>query len=116
MGAKPLKIHVAKHGAGGKVKKVYEKNIKCYICGELFSRSYLAKAHEKVCKRQKCHGDPKPFKCSVCGKGFVKRDHLLKHRDQNHKNLADAKAISSATKETVQKSNVAIAKANAESL
>mmetsp|Transcript_7409 Transcript_7409/g.17921 ORF Transcript_7409/g.17921 Transcript_7409/m.17921 type:complete len:111 (+) Transcript_7409:211-543(+) len=99
MGQKPLNIHVPRHGAGGKKRVQHEKNVKCYICGEVFNRAYLAKAHEKVCSKQKCHGDPKPFKCSVCKKGFVKRDHMLKHKEQSHKNIVETAAIASGSKE-----------------
>uniref|UniRef100_A0A7S0YZ92 C2H2-type domain-containing protein n=1 Tax=Hemiselmis tepida TaxID=464990 RepID=A0A7S0YZ92_9CRYP len=104
MGQKPLKIHVARHGAGGKQKVHHEKNVKCYICGELFNRAYLAKAHEKICSKQKCHGDPKPYKCSVCKKGFVKRDHMLKHKEQSHKNVVGSSALASGAKPTVKPS------------
>lgn len=65
---------------------------------QIFPRAYLAAAHEKACSKLNTNGDPKPFKCKVCRKGFVKKAAMLQHQEESHKGFGEKEKISKEKK------------------
>lgn len=67
--------HVAKHGG--------DKPFKCQ-----FTECTKAFNHKTDLRRHMClHSGSKPFSCVQCGKGFIRKDHMVKHMDTHKKKL-----------------------------
>ena len=58
------------------IQKVHEK-IPCDECGKLVARRVMKRHRDSV----HTPNDQKKYKCDVCGKGFVAKDHLNDHKN-----------------------------------
>ena len=58
----------------------------CSICGRVFSCATNVKAHIRV------HLGLKPFRCRVCGREGVRKEHILGHLINVHKILENTSA------------------------
>ena len=58
------------------IQKVHEK-IPCDECGKLVARRLMKRHRDSV----HTPNDQKKYKCDVCGKGFVAKDHLNDHKN-----------------------------------
>ena len=90
--------HKAIHG-------IRELNIKCELCGKLFAEKFCLKKHMETVHTEKeacpicgfkthnmknhnktvhTKDEDKEFQCQECGKGFVERQHLERHKISMH--------------------------------
>lgn len=70
-----LVSHVSLEGAAC----VAEEDNTCPFCGEVLATSYLLKRHMST-----THNQQLPFRCHLCGKGFLSSSGLRHHKHGSH--------------------------------
>ncbi len=69
--------HIAKHGAKKPFKCDYDK------CDKSFN-------HKTDLRRHMClHTGSKPYTCTICNKGFIRKDHMVKHTETHDRKSAN---------------------------
>ncbi|CAH0406197.1 unnamed protein product [Chilo suppressalis] len=83
-----LKCHVRWHNSKS---SLYGARHDCHICGLVFTNKRRLELHT----RTHYEDDNGPFKCTICGKGFIDEDYFRRHvkghnfDHQSHKNRID---------------------------
>lgn len=69
----------AEVGDASKIVKKKPRSHECEFCHKVFSKGHKLNIHRRI------HTGEKPFSCVTCGKGFARKDHMIKHMNVHEK-------------------------------